>query len=497
MTVKSEVPAVDSFARLPVGGPAIITVLEKRYKDAIVRESLLATNSRVSGQNFLTVTLYGPVGYVTVDDNALGEDSIDPTQIAREFEWYLFDLPMRTSLIYVQNKYGPFGFATGIARSGDRCLYAWQHVERPLFVKAGAVGIRLRLCDATASEQELLSVMYNFDVVGYLPSPLWNPYGKPPRVASNLGALSAPVEPELPVTTGSVEAAPTRRVVIREPRPVRPEPPIDAPIVPLPEPGDYEDYPDRAGSGTNETPRRQRFVEQGRVQGENERTYERRVPPRAGRKAEPMDSEAPHEQARLRASLGGRGGGGAVPDRAADQPPGAAHRRLDGRRGDDRPQDHPAGRDLAAHLAGARHGDRAPLRLLAHHRHHPAGQPARELHSRHPSLPRRALQRLHARPEPLRRGQAPARPGVAAAARRSAHRRHLRADLQRRYRAPRHDARRRQGHRLSRRQDDDLAPRRRRHRPEMPLAQGRGSDRRAGASRPPLRHFATISASTT
>ncbi len=178
-----------------------------------------------------------------IDDNALGEDSIHPTQIAREFEWYLFGVPMRTSLIYVQNKYGPFGFATGIARSGDRCLYAWQHVERPLFLKAGAVGIRLRLCDAKASEQELLSVMYNFDVVGYLPSPLWNPYGKPPRVASNLGALSAPVQPELPVTTGSVEAAPPRRVVIREPRPVRPEPPIDAPIVPLPEPGDYEDYP--------------------------------------------------------------------------------------------------------------------------------------------------------------------------------------------------------------------------------------------------------------
>ena len=223
MTVKSEVPAVDSFARLPVGGPAIITVLEKRYKDAIVRESILATNSRVSGQNFLTVTLYGPVGYVTVDDNALGEDSIHPTQIAREFEWYLFGVPMKTSLIYVQNKYGPFGFATGIARTGDRCLYAWQHVERPRFLKAGAVGIRLRLCDAKATEQELLSVMYDFDVVGYLPSPLWNPYGKPPRVAANLGALSAPVQPELPVTTGSVEtpSAAARRDPRAAARPAR------------------------------------------------------------------------------------------------------------------------------------------------------------------------------------------------------------------------------------------------------------------------------------
>jgi hypothetical protein len=239
MTVRSEVAPVESFARLPVGGPAIITVLERRYRDAIVRESILATNSRVSGQNFLTVTLYGPVGYVTVDDNALGPESIEPTQIRREFGWYLFGVPMQTSLIYVQNKYGPFGFATGVDRSGDRCLYAWQHIERPLFLDAGAVGIRLRLCSTKATEQELLSVMYNFDIVGYLPSPLWNPYGKPPRVASNLGGLSAPVEPQLPVTT--VAAAPPRRVVIREPR--QPERPIEGPIVPLPGPGDYEDYP--------------------------------------------------------------------------------------------------------------------------------------------------------------------------------------------------------------------------------------------------------------
>ena len=109
-----------------------------------------------------------------------------------------------------------------------------------MLVKAGAIGIRLRLCSAKATEQELLSVMYNFDIVGYLPSPLWNPYGKPPRVASNLGGLSAPVEPQLPVTL--VEAAPPpRRVVIREPS--VPERPIEGPIVPLPEPGDYEDYP--------------------------------------------------------------------------------------------------------------------------------------------------------------------------------------------------------------------------------------------------------------
>ncbi len=234
--------ATEFFASLPPGGPAIISVIEKRYKDAIVRNTILATNSNVSGQNFLTVTLYAPVGYTTiigyatVDDNSLGQNSIQPTQIAKEFQWYLLGVPMKTSLLYAQNKYGPFGFATGASRAGDHCIYAWQHIEHPRFVVAGAVGIRLRVCDARASEQQLLSLMYDFAIVGYLPSPLWNPYGAPPRVSRDLGALSAPLEPTLPVAA----------VPARPPAPIRkppPELPIEGPIVPLPEPGGAEAFP--------------------------------------------------------------------------------------------------------------------------------------------------------------------------------------------------------------------------------------------------------------
>ncbi|MCB1486997.1 MAG: cellulose biosynthesis protein BcsN, partial [Bauldia sp.] len=64
--VATELPANDSFVTLPPGGPATISVLEKKFNDAVVRETILATNSRVSGQNFLNITLYGPVGYRTI-----------------------------------------------------------------------------------------------------------------------------------------------------------------------------------------------------------------------------------------------------------------------------------------------------------------------------------------------------------------------------------------------------------------------------------------------
>ena len=53
-------------------------------------------------------------------------------------------------------------------------------VERPLFLEAGRSASGFALCDRKATEQELLSSCTDFDIVGYLPSPLWNPYGKPP-----------------------------------------------------------------------------------------------------------------------------------------------------------------------------------------------------------------------------------------------------------------------------------------------------------------------------
>ncbi|MCB1487515.1 MAG: cellulose biosynthesis protein BcsN, partial [Bauldia sp.] len=102
-----------------------------------------------------------------------------------------------------------------------------------------------RLCDARASEQQLLSVMYGFTIVGYLPSPLWNPYGKPPPVSESLGGVSAPFEPTLPVEPKPVRPAPSR------PKPAPAPPPVvEGPIVPLPEPespGSYARVPGPEG----------------------------------------------------------------------------------------------------------------------------------------------------------------------------------------------------------------------------------------------------------
>jgi hypothetical protein len=235
---KTALPPEASFVAMPASGPAIIGVIERKYANAVVRESVLATNARVTGENMITVTLYGPIADATAADNQRAEDSIELNVIAKEVSESLAGVPMQRSTLFVQNKYGPFGFATGTAATGDHCLYAWQRIHRggsPLDGE-GTISVRLRLCDAYTGYEQLLSVMYGYTVTGYLPTAFWNPYGKPPPVAADLGGLSAAkfpygakelAEPAQPSTT-------TRR--LRAAAPAQPAESTEAPGMLVPEP---------------------------------------------------------------------------------------------------------------------------------------------------------------------------------------------------------------------------------------------------------------------
>jgi hypothetical protein len=258
---KAALPPEDSFAAMPAGGPAIIGVIERKYGNAVVREAVLAANARVAGENFLKVALYGPIANPTSEDNRLDDDSLEPDVIAKEVRQTLADVPMQRSALYVQNKYGPFGFATGTAANGDRCLYAWQQIRRgrnPL-AGEGAISVRLRLCDAYAGFEQLLSVMYGYTINVYLPTAFWSPYGKAPPVPADLGALSAakfpygaqelaePPAPQAPRRRVQAEApnaagasAPGTEALIPEPTGANPGPPAGKgagyPVVPGPTP---------------------------------------------------------------------------------------------------------------------------------------------------------------------------------------------------------------------------------------------------------------------
>lgn len=199
LSLVEEVPAARALVTPPPGGPPVVTVIESRYSDALQQKILLGNDSGASGDNYIDAAFYGPANDPNVPwGRTLGYDNGTFHDIEREMVRALPTVRMRASPYYVQNGYGPFGYAMG--RSGQtNCLYGWQLVERQPNVngerpRLGRVRIRVRLCSATASEQQLLRFMYGYTLNGTFLSPGWDPFEAPPT-DPRIGQTGAPILP--------------------------------------------------------------------------------------------------------------------------------------------------------------------------------------------------------------------------------------------------------------------------------------------------------------
>ncbi len=182
-SLMSEVPATRAIVVPPPGGPAVVAVLQRMYQNGISQEIALSTASLTSGQNAFYVSLLNNTSSNMDIPETLSLPPLTPDRIESEMEERIPGVEMQTSLVYVQNKFGPFGFATGRSSRGDLCLYAWQQIEpdKPaILVPGGAISVRLRLCDADASVDQLLRIMYGYTIAAYYRQESWNPYGDPP-----------------------------------------------------------------------------------------------------------------------------------------------------------------------------------------------------------------------------------------------------------------------------------------------------------------------------
>lgn len=227
-TLMNEVPATRAIIVPPTGGPSIVAVLQRSYQNGLSQEIALSTASLTPGQNAFYVTFAtGSRGLSEIDDVLSLPSSITQDRIAGEMEERMPGIEMQTSLVYVQNRYGPFGFATGRSASGDTCLYAWQRIEPnepAIFVPGGVISVRLRLCDAAATQEQLLRSMYGFTISAYYMSGSWNPYGPPPPVPAQLGQIDAPI---YPLGMGIASPVVTRQRRIRVERTTAPSRLID------------------------------------------------------------------------------------------------------------------------------------------------------------------------------------------------------------------------------------------------------------------------------
>ncbi|MGY5808409.1 cellulose biosynthesis protein BcsN [Rhizobium sp. LEGMi198b] len=247
------VPNEKALAFPPPGGPAIVSVVERKHKDDVEQTISLSTTSSVIGQNFLKVQFLGASG----SNPGLGStpyQMISEGAISREMAATIPGVRLARSANFVQNSYGPFGYASGQSRAGDTCIYAWQQiraghsppVEQRNF---SMVQVRLRLCDAQANERQLLSTVYGYTIAGGFEGQTLNPYGAPRGADALLGHPGDPIYPDAggyrngAMASGyEVRPVVVRPAVVRRQVPVQPQPVTVAPPqavgprVPLPDP---------------------------------------------------------------------------------------------------------------------------------------------------------------------------------------------------------------------------------------------------------------------
>lgn len=248
-TLMVQVPGTKAIMMPPPGGPAIVGVLERRYQNGISQEIALSTKALGVGQNTFWISMMNDPQALTEVEDTLKIGRLDPEKIQSEMDDRLLGIDMHTSLFFVQNKYGPFGYAIGTSSSHDLCLYAWQQIEpteNAIFTTSGIISVRMRLCETGATEEQLLQVMYGYTISAYYTSRDWDPYGSPPPVSPQLGAIDAPVYPlgmnsPLPAPHPLVlpSGAPTSRPAASS-RPVQPR---EAPTARRPAGAPANDYP--------------------------------------------------------------------------------------------------------------------------------------------------------------------------------------------------------------------------------------------------------------
>lgn len=217
---------------LPPGGPPTIAVAQRHYDNAIAQTIALATRGRTPGENAIHVAFLTAADVPDTEGvagNLLKEPGLDDHVLAAEMEERLPGVAMATSALFVQNKYGPFGYAYGRGVGNDACIYVWQRLMRgdSLFLpKTGAASIRIRICEPGASEAALLRLAYGYSLNASLGRTGWDPVGASPSPTPNLGEAGAPI---YPVRQPSFEdVLPPRTSAPRPARPMRQSPPREA-----------------------------------------------------------------------------------------------------------------------------------------------------------------------------------------------------------------------------------------------------------------------------
>ena len=192
------VPSDHAFVSLGPGGPTVLSIVQSEYANATRQAIALATRGRTPGENQLRVDVLGVSNDNVALDNLLPDLPLKEAELEAEAQDALPDVSLRVSNVYLQNRYGPFGYIVGKTSQGDTCVYGWQRLATPdtkisLVNSRNTISIRLRLCDPVASEAALAATMMNLSVNVALSSGSWTPQTR--ALSADVGAVNAPTAP--------------------------------------------------------------------------------------------------------------------------------------------------------------------------------------------------------------------------------------------------------------------------------------------------------------
>jgi hypothetical protein len=190
-TTEREVPVGHAFVSLGPGAPAIQSVVERPYQNATRQTVLLATRGNTPGENSLRVDVIGVTNSDINHEATLPDAPLKEADLISEAQDALPTVPLRTSLTYLQNRYGPFGYAVGRSTQGDECIYAWQRLATPdrdlsLINSRDTLSLRLRLCEPNTSEAKLVATMMKLNVSVALSDGAW--IAEPKQLSPEVGS---------------------------------------------------------------------------------------------------------------------------------------------------------------------------------------------------------------------------------------------------------------------------------------------------------------------
>jgi hypothetical protein len=216
-----QVSADQAFVSLGPSAPPVLSIVEHPYENATRQTISLATRGKTPGENTLRVDVIGIKNPGVSRDATLPDAPLEAAQLSSEAEDALPGVPLRTSLTYLQNRSGPFGYAVGKSAQGDECIYAWQRVATPdrdlnVVNSRNTLSIRLRLCEPHTSQAALIASMMGLNVNVGVSGGVWTP--EPKQFSSEIGSPGAVIGPpavldDVNPTAEQGARAPRRRIV--------------------------------------------------------------------------------------------------------------------------------------------------------------------------------------------------------------------------------------------------------------------------------------------